>query len=168
MAYGDLKKTAKKSVSKSVIKMYKYETHLHTAPVSKCATATVEESIEFYKKMGYDGVFVTNHFVDGNINCDRTRPYKEQLDFYFSDYERALEIGEKIGLKVFLGVELSYKGTDFLVYGLDKFAGSDNHTASKHKKLAGVCSKEPVCSVQDFIEKVKNLKTEVFAVANDL
>ena len=31
-----------------------------------------------------------------------------------------MEIGKKIGIKVFVGVELSYKGTDFLIYGLDK------------------------------------------------
>ena len=26
--------------------------------------------INFYKKMGYDGVFITNHFLDGNVNID--------------------------------------------------------------------------------------------------
>ena len=31
-----------------------------------------------------------------------------------------VKVGEQIGIKVFCGVELSYKGTDFLVYGLDK------------------------------------------------
>ena len=101
--------------------MYKYETHLHTSPVSHCAKAGAAESLAFYKEMGYDGVFVTNHFLDGNINRDyREIPYREAIEFYFSDYEEALEIGKKIGLKVFLGVEISYKGTDFLVYGLDQ------------------------------------------------
>jgi len=100
--------------------MYRYETHLHTFPVSRCAKASVEESLRFYKSIGYDGVFITNHFVDGNINIDKALPYEEQINFYFSDYEKALELSEEIGIKVFLGIELSYKGTDFLVYGLDK------------------------------------------------
>lgn len=101
--------------------MYKYETHLHTAPVSHCAKAGVEETLEFYKEMGYDGVFITNHFLDGNMNRDyKDAPYKEAIEFYFSDYEKALKIGKKIGIKVFVGVELTYKGTDFLIYGLDK------------------------------------------------
>lgn len=100
--------------------MYRYETHLHTAPVSRCAKATVEESLTFYKELGYAGVFVTNHFLDGSINIDKARPYCEQIHFYFSDYENALKIGEALGLQVFCGVELSYCGTDFLVYGLDK------------------------------------------------
>ena len=100
--------------------MYKYETHLHTSPVSLCAKSSAREILEMYKSMEYDGVFVTNHFLDGNIGGDRTRPYNEQLEFYFSDYDEAVEVGKEIGLKVFFGVELSYGGTDFLIYGLDK------------------------------------------------
>ncbi len=99
--------------------MYRYETHLHTCPVSKCANATVRQTLEAYKEMGYDGVFITNHFLDGNINIERTRPYEERIEFYFSDYEQAVQLRKEIGIKVFLGIELSAQ-TDFLVYGLDK------------------------------------------------
>ena len=225
--------------------MYRYETHLHTAPVSRCAKATVEESLAFYKKLGYHGVFITNHFLDGSIGIDKTKPYAEQIHFYFSDYERGLEIGEALGIRVFCGVELSYRGTDFLVYGLDKawflahpeimemeksqelalmaehgaliiqahpfrgagymdhirlyprfaqgvevvnaarsdeenslaalyakhyglipFAGSDNHTAADREKLAGICCKAPISSVEDFICKVKSGETEIFTLQN--
>ena len=100
--------------------MYKYETHLHSAPVSRCAQATVEESLLFYKNLGYDGVFLTNHFLGGNINVDKSKTYEQKLAFHFSDYEKALEIGKEIGIKVFFGTEMFYKGADFLVYGLDK------------------------------------------------
>ena len=223
--------------------MYRYETHLHTAPVSKCATATIEESLRQYKDLGYDGVFVTNHFLDGSLNIDRNAPYEERLNFFFSDYEKGLEIGKELGIKVFCGAEMNYGGTDFLVYGLDKqwylahpeimemekseelrflkengaliihahpfreasyidhirlyprsidgvevinacrtdlenkmarqyaenyelipFAGSDNHHAAKHKKLAGVCCEEPIQDVQDFIAKVKSGKMEIFTL----
>ena len=100
--------------------MFKYETHLHTTPVSKCANATVEETVDFYKSIGYDGIFITNHFLDGNINIDRNTPYEEKINFYFSDYEKAYEYGKSIGFKVFPGVEITYGGSDFLIYGLDK------------------------------------------------
>lgn len=99
--------------------MFYYETHMHTAPVSNCAKASVEESLSFYKEQGYDGVFITNHFLDGNIQIPRERPYEERLRFFFSDYEKGVKIGQKLGIKVFSGAELSYNGTDFLVYGLD-------------------------------------------------
>ena len=101
--------------------MFLYETHCHTAPVSKCGKASAEDTVRFYKKMGYDGVFITNHFLDGNINPEVWNlPYSGQIDYYFSDYEKAAVIGKEIDLKVFPGVELSYKGTDFLIYGLEK------------------------------------------------
>ena len=100
--------------------MYRYETHLHTFPVSKCGKVSVREALEFYKSLNYDGVFITNHFVDGNIGIDTDDSYENLLNFYFSDYEEGLKIGEEIGLKVFFGNEISYKGTDFLIYGLDK------------------------------------------------
>ena len=101
--------------------MYRYETHCHTSPVSQCAKASVEDTVSFYKQAGYDGIFITNHFLDGNINPSvREFQYADQIDFYFSDYEKAAAFGETIGIKVFPGVELSYKGTDFLIYGLEK------------------------------------------------
>lgn len=100
--------------------MFKYETHLHTFPASKCARVGVRENLEIYKALGYEGVFITNHFIDGNINIDADIPYKDKLDFYFADYEEAKALENEIGIKVFLGVEMSYKGTDFLIYGPDK------------------------------------------------
>ena len=100
--------------------MYYYETHLHTTPVSRCAGATPEESVRYYKEIGYAGIFITNHFIDGNINVDRALPYEERIEFYFSDYEKGAAYGREIGFDVFPGVEMTYGGTDFLVYGLDK------------------------------------------------
>ena len=89
-------------------------------PVSKCGKVGVRDNLEFYKRHGYDGVFITNHFLDGNINISPDVPYDERIEFYCSDYEEAAELGKEIGIKVFFGVEMSYGGTDFLVYGLDK------------------------------------------------
>ncbi len=101
--------------------MYRYETHLHTSPVSSCAKKPVRENIEFYKSLGYDGVFITNHFLDGNFikRYDADLSYEEKMEIYLSDYYEGVKIGNELGLRVFFGVELSYLGTDFLVYGLD-------------------------------------------------
>ena len=93
---------------------------MHTLPVSRCARYSVRENLEFYRSLGYDGIFITNHFLDGNINIDKSLPYEEKVEFYFSDYYEALKLSQEIGIKVFLGVEISYRGTDFLIYGLDK------------------------------------------------
>ena len=61
--------------------MYRYETHLHTFPVSKCGKVTVREALEFYKKFNYDGVFITNHFIDGNIGADKNESYEPQIKY---------------------------------------------------------------------------------------
>lgn len=107
--------------------MFKYETHLHTSPVSACARSTPEETVEFYKKIGYDGVFITNHFFDGNTKIDRNLPWEEMINQFFSDYERAFEHAEKIGgIKVFPGIEMGARGSHFLVYGLSKQWYIDN------------------------------------------
>ena len=224
--------------------MFKYETHLHTSPVSRCARATVEENLLFYKSLGYDGVFITNHFLDGNIQIDRSLPYEEQIAYFFSDYEQGVEIGGKLGIKVFPGVEITYGGTDFLIYGLDTqwylqhpeiltmekteeltlmmesgalviqahpfreagyinhirlfprhvhgveiingcrsegenhmaelyaehygllpFAGSDNHLAAAQKRLAGMSFDTPICTVEDFVERIKSGAGELFTEA---
>ena len=103
--------------------MYLYETHLHTYPVSSCADADagVRESLEFYKSIGYAGVFITNHFLDGNIaHSVRDLPYEDRIKFYFSACEEGKKIGDEIGLSVFSGIEMTYEGTDFLAYGIDK------------------------------------------------
>ena len=81
---------------------------MHTSPVSKCAVSSVREQLEFYKELGYDGIFITNHFLDGNINIESTMSYEEKVDFYFSDYEEAAALADEIGIKVFCGVDKAW------------------------------------------------------------
>ena len=100
--------------------MYRYETHLHSAPASKCGSYSVRENMEFYKSIGYDGIFLTNHFINANIGGDRTLPYEDQVEFFFKDIEEGELLADEIGIKFFWGVETSYLGSDFLIYGLSK------------------------------------------------
>ena len=46
--------------------MFRYETHLHTAEGSGCASASGAEQARRYKALGYDGIIVTDHFFNGN------------------------------------------------------------------------------------------------------
>ena len=100
--------------------MYKYETHVHTSEVSACANATGAAQARFYKSLGYTGIIITDHFFNGNSSIPRELPWTEKVKRFCLGYENAKKSGEEIGLDVFFGWEYSYKGSDFLTYGLDK------------------------------------------------
>jgi hypothetical protein len=98
--------------------MFLYETHLHTYPTSACAGVSPEEHVRYYKKKGYTGAIVTDHFFNGNSGCPLNLPWENKVKFFAEGYERARREGEKLDFDVFFGLEYSYEGTDFLVYGL--------------------------------------------------
>lgn len=99
---------------------YRYETHLHTAEGSKCATASGAEMARAHREKGYTGIFVTDHFFNGNTAVPQDLPWRERVELFCRGYENAREEGAKIGLDVFFGFEYGYHGADFLVYNLDK------------------------------------------------
>ena len=100
--------------------MYKFESHLHTSEASACASASGAEQAQRYKNSGYDGIIVTDHFFNGNTAVREYRDWKDRVDRYCMGYENAKAQGDRIGLKVFFGIEYTYFGTDILVYGIDK------------------------------------------------
>lgn len=102
------------------ISMYKYETHMHTSEASGCANSTGAEMAEKYKSEGYTGIFVTDHFFNGNSCIPRDLYWSERVELYCRGYENAKKKGDEIGLDVFFGIEFGDGGSDFLVYGLDK------------------------------------------------
>lgn len=99
---------------------YRYETHMHTCEGSACASASGAEMARAHKKLGYTGIFVTDHFFNGNSAVPRDLPWRERIELFCLGYEHAREEGERIGLDVFFGFEYGVRGADFLVYNLDK------------------------------------------------
>ncbi len=100
--------------------MYKYETHMHTREGSACSSAPAEEMARAHKELGYDGIFVTNHFFNGNTSVPRDLLWEERVDRYCEGYEIAKKTGDEIGLKVFFGIEFCVYSSDFLIYNIDK------------------------------------------------
>ncbi len=99
---------------------YKYELHLHTCLGSACAVAHGQEYITHYKKLGYQGIFVTDHFYLGNSCVDRRLAWEDWVNAYCKGYEELKRLGDEQGLSVFFGWETTYDGDDFLYYGLNK------------------------------------------------
>lgn len=99
---------------------YKYETHMHTSQGSACGRNTGAEMARAYKDAGYTGIFVTDHFFNGNCAVPKDLPWEERVELFCKGYEEAKEEGKRIGLDVFFGFEYCFDAADFLVYNLDK------------------------------------------------
>lgn len=99
---------------------YRIELHAHTSPASSCSEISPEQLVNTYKENGCDAVCITNHFTP-SIHKEG-RSCKDALDFYFGDFERAKEEGDKIGIGVIFGMELRFieNSNDYLIFGVDR------------------------------------------------
>jgi len=100
--------------------MHLYETHLHTSQGSKCGSSEGREYPALYKAMGYSGIFVTDHFFQGNCAVDRSLPWEEKVRRYMLGYLDAKAEGDRIGFDVFFGIEQNFFHDEYLIYGVDR------------------------------------------------
>lgn len=100
--------------------MYKYETHLHSRESSACGKSSAAEYPAYYKSIGYSGIFITDHFFNGNCRIANTGNWEEMISEFCRSYEIAKEAGDKIGFPVFFGWEANFNGDEYLIYGLNK------------------------------------------------
>jgi hypothetical protein len=98
---------------------YKYELHCHTGCVSRCGRIAPEEIVKLYKKEGYNGIVVTDHYSPMTFN--RNWCPQKQIDFYLSGYRRMKKVAGD-DFTVLLGMELRHYFTanDYLIYGIDE------------------------------------------------
>lgn len=96
-----------------------YETHLHTCQSSACAHNTGYEMARAAKEAGYAGIIVTDHNWGGNTSVDRSLPWQEWVRRFELGYLDAKRYGDAHDLDVFFGYEAGYRGTEFLIYGVD-------------------------------------------------
>ena len=92
------------------MKTFKYETHLHTSEASACGSSQGAEYISVYKKLGYDGIFVTDHFFGGNTAVSFELDWHTRVELYCKGYENALAEAKRLNamdggdFKVFFGI----------------------------------------------------------------
>lgn len=102
--------------------LFKIETHCHTKEVSSCSLLPGRVLVNIYKTAGYDAITITDHFYSGWFNLDNGTD--SELERYCKGYDEAKDEGEKLGLKVYHGVEYRFNDSqnDYLLYGADKEA----------------------------------------------
>ncbi|MBR0535102.1 MAG: PHP domain-containing protein [Clostridia bacterium] len=98
---------------------YKYELHAHTKEVSRCASLPVKEVIEEYKKAGYSGIVLTDHYSPMTFNPNEFFNKKKAIDHYLKAYREAKQY-ETEDFTVLLGMELRFYATvnDYIIYGI--------------------------------------------------
>ena len=97
---------------------YLYDTHVHTAESSRCASSKAADMARAYKEAGYAGIMISDHNWGGNTTVDPNLPWEEWIDKFFEGYYHAKEEGDRIGLPVYLSIEATlHGGHDFLLYG---------------------------------------------------
>lgn len=112
------------------MKEYRWELHLHTLESSRCARSRAADMVEAYHALGFEGIVVTDHFVNGNSRAPAVAPWKTRIDGFLAGYRAARRAGEACGLRVLLGWEYYFEGGDFLTYGLDEdFLYAHEHLA---------------------------------------
>lgn len=122
---------------------YKIEMHFHTAESSPCAKTSVVDALKAFKENGYDAVIITDHFYHHIFeNYDN---WKDIVDKFLLGYREALKEADKIGIKVFLGMEIRFPQNynDYLVYGIDE------EFIYNHKYMYNT-------SIEDFYELIKD------------
>ena len=99
---------------------YLTETHFHTSETSVCGKIPAAEGIALCRERGYAAVIVTDHYVQAFFAEREALSWQEKMDCWLNGYKAAKEAGDRLGVRVYLGMEWRYMAgpEDFLVYGI--------------------------------------------------
>ncbi len=101
--------------------MYKTETHAHTYPISTCSKIEPREMVRLYKAIGYDTIFISNHFSPHHFDkWGKDMTFSERVDKFYDAFLEAADEGEKIGLSVLFSAEYTLNNNHYLLYGISK------------------------------------------------
>ena len=105
--------------------MYRYELHSHTSECDRAAHLSAKELVHLYKDAGYDGMVITDHYIELFYNIWFPEEvsgltHEQQVARWLKGFRTAREEGEKIGFTVLPGAEVRFDGypNDYLLYGL--------------------------------------------------
>ena len=93
--------------------------HAHSSGISKCCRIPIGQVIEEAKRVGLDGIVLTNHYqknyvTDGDYPAFAAR--------YIDEYEYAAELVKDSDFRIFFGIEVTmekHPGVHMLIYGVE-------------------------------------------------
>ncbi len=105
------------------------DTHVHTAEISPCGKLNAGELTELYRRAGYHGIIVTDHFSPYCNIFSRPDSWADKVAAFMGGFHKVRACGKSSGIKVFFGIELTVEGpkrADYLLLGADKEFLLDN------------------------------------------
>ena len=93
--------------------------HAHSSGISKCCRIPIGQVIKEAKRVGIDGIVLTNHYqknyvTDGDYHAFAAR--------YIAEYEYAASLAMGTDFRVFFGIEVTmekHPGVHMLIYGVE-------------------------------------------------
>lgn len=106
---------------------YKYDIHIHTSETSNCGKVPGKELVRIYRKAGYQGIVITDHYYEGFFEMQDSS-WDKKVEYFLEGYYNALDEGIKLGLHVLPGMEITFAENynDYLVYGIDEHFLKEN------------------------------------------
>ncbi len=75
---------------------------------SSCAKVNSQTLVQMYKEAGYAGVVITDHYFKDYFDAIDVRHWEDKVSKFLTGYKLAKEEGDRIGLRVILGMEIRF------------------------------------------------------------
>ncbi|MBQ8291378.1 MAG: PHP domain-containing protein [Clostridia bacterium] len=126
------------------------DTHTHSCGVSKCSKVTPEQIIVEKRKLGYDGVILTNHCQAWYYPPEQHGAYIEAV---IAEYKKGKAYADTLGFAFWLGLEVTLNVpayADYLLFGVTE--GFLRRTPCLYqltqKELYALCKENGVTLIQ--------------------
>lgn len=93
--------------------------HAHSKGISRCCKADIEQVLTASLQNKIDGIVLTNHYTD--LYLEDYAGIDDFVKKYIAEYHKAVLLGQRLGCKVFFGIEVSmklYRKVHLLIYGV--------------------------------------------------
>ena len=125
---------------------------MHTKESSSCSQIFAKQMIDAYKKAGYSTIVVTDHCSKNKMERLGNISWKEKIDYVHKGFNIAKLYGNKLGMNILRGVEITLQITDsdYLVYGIDENFLYENERIYEYtlEKLYKICKEKGYLLVQ--------------------
>lgn len=126
------------------------EMHCHSSGISYCSHISYNELVDATLSAGFDAMVLTNHYCRDYL---KAISFEEWIEDYIQEYNLAEQYGKSVGMKVFLGVEVTVDydpGIHMLLYGItpEMLRRDKNLFEKSLEELSDYCRSNDITLIQ--------------------